>query len=223
MRVHSKENHRSASFRLLPWLHCSGVLVVVVCNALFSAIHSPLGREISAGESPGFAWIRDNILICMGIGLTVLFGVGWIQIRHLRQFSNTAKRWLLFSIFLEVLASGAIGISILFGQTAYLTPVSTVLMLTLLIQAMITFRYAGNCLIDQHSLNFGQYSEHSGLFLCLLFLIGAFVALIEPSWHRLADQVVLDSTWDVHLRYIYPALLSGAINLWIGIGMQSVA
>jgi hypothetical protein len=56
----------------------------------------------------------------------------------------------------------------------------------------------------------------------LLFVIGAFVSLIEPSWHRLADQIVLDSAWDVRLRYVYPSLLSGIINLWIGIGMLVV-
>jgi hypothetical protein len=56
-------------YHILPWLHFSAALLVIVFNALFSAVHSPLGQEISAGESPGFAWIRANIDICMGLGL----------------------------------------------------------------------------------------------------------------------------------------------------------
>ena len=207
---------------MLPWLHCAGALVVVVCNALFSAIHSPLGQEISAGESPGFSWIRDNIIICMGLGLAYFLWVGWIQIRHVRQSSDTASRWLRLWICLEALGIGVIGMSILFAKTAYLFPASTVLIISVLVQGIIAFRYAGNYGIDPHLLNFRQDSANTGIFLFLLFMIGAFVSLIEPSWHRLADLIVLDSKWDAFLRYVFPSLLSGTINVWVGIGMLIV-
>ena len=52
---------------LLPWLHFFAAFLILVFNALFSAARSPLGQEISAGESPGFAWIRVNITTCMGL------------------------------------------------------------------------------------------------------------------------------------------------------------
>jgi hypothetical protein len=48
------DGKRASISWILPWLHFLAALVVVVLNALFSAVHSPLGHEISAGESPGF-------------------------------------------------------------------------------------------------------------------------------------------------------------------------
>ncbi|MDX2453832.1 sulfatase-like hydrolase/transferase, partial [Desulfosarcina sp.] len=112
--------------------------------------------------------------------------------------------------------------SILFAKTAYLFPASTVLIISVLVQGIIAFRYAGNYGIDPHLLNFRQDSANTGIFLFLLFMIGAFVSLIEPSWHRLADLIVLDSKWDAFLRYVFPSLLSGTINVWVGIGMLIV-
>ena len=73
--------------RILPWLHFSGALLVVVLSALFSAVYSTLGQEISAGESPGFAWLRATITTGMGFGLVYLILVCWIQLRQMRQSS----------------------------------------------------------------------------------------------------------------------------------------
>ncbi len=94
--------------RVLPWLHFSAAILVVVTNALFSAVHSPLGQEISAGESPGFAWIRANITPCVGIGLVYLILICWIQLRQMRQSSFGADRWLPFWVCLQVLSIAAI-------------------------------------------------------------------------------------------------------------------
>lgn len=60
---------------LLPRLYILGAALVVVVTALFAAVHSPLGQEISAGESPGFDWIRANII--PGIGLALVY---WILV-----------------------------------------------------------------------------------------------------------------------------------------------
>ena len=76
-------NKSSRISSLLPWLHILGAALVVVVTALFSAVHSPLGQEISAGESPGFAWIRANIIPCIGFALVYLILVCWLQIKHL--------------------------------------------------------------------------------------------------------------------------------------------
>jgi hypothetical protein len=35
--------------RILTWLHILGAALVVVVTALYGAVHSPLGQEISAG------------------------------------------------------------------------------------------------------------------------------------------------------------------------------
>jgi len=43
--------HSSAGLtRILTWLHFSGAIFAVVLTALFSAVHSPLGQEISSGD-----------------------------------------------------------------------------------------------------------------------------------------------------------------------------
>jgi len=219
MPLHLKDKHLSGIYRILPWLHVTGAFFVVMCNALFSAIHSPLGLEISAGESPGFSWIQANMTTCMSMVLVYLFGVGWIQIGHPQRSSSTAKRWLPLLIFLESLGMGVMGMSIVFEQAALLHPVSTVLMISVLAQATLAFQYSEQRIIRQRALNFQQNSANTGIFLSLLFILGAFVSSIEPSWHRLADQIVLDSKWDVLLGYIFPAILSGTINVWFGIGM----
>jgi len=58
--------------RLLPWLHFFGAILVFVLISLFTAIHSELGNEISAGESPGFTWMSANIIKFLWMGLAYL-------------------------------------------------------------------------------------------------------------------------------------------------------
>ena len=89
-------------FRSLPWLHFTGAMLFIVLNGVFSAIHSPLGRKISVGESPGFGWIRANITLCVGLGLVYLVMVCWIQFRQMRQSALTGKKLLPILLFLEV-------------------------------------------------------------------------------------------------------------------------
>ena len=53
----------------------------------------------------------------------------------------------------------------------------------------------------------------------LLFILGAAISLLDPSWHRMEDQILLDSNFESDLRYVFPAVLSGITTAWIGIGM----
>jgi ABC-type Fe3+-siderophore transport system permease subunit len=66
-------------FNTLPWLHFTGACLVFVLIYLFTAIHSQLGHEISAGESPGFAWLGQHIFIFMGLAVGYLIAVGGLQ------------------------------------------------------------------------------------------------------------------------------------------------
>jgi hypothetical protein len=73
--------------KALPWLHFSGACLIFVLLYLFTAIHSQLGQEISAGESPGFAWIGMHIFVFMGLAGAYLIFVGglqhaWIRLNH---------------------------------------------------------------------------------------------------------------------------------------------
>ena len=62
--------------KVLPWLHLCGACLIFVLVYLFTAIHSQLGHEISAGESPGFAFLGEHLFFLMGLALGYLIVVG---------------------------------------------------------------------------------------------------------------------------------------------------
>ena len=205
--------------RILPWLHFAGALLVVIVSALFSAVHSPLGQEISAGESPGFAWIRANITTCTGFGLVYLVLVCWIQLRQMRQSSFVGNKWLPFLVCLQVLGVAAIALMLFFKQTDFLPLVYAVLMISILIQGVIAFRRLGLPDFDHQAVMLQKPAANVSLFFILLFIFGAAISLLDPSRQRLADQILLDSNLESHLAYVFPSILSGITSVWLGIGM----
>lgn len=207
--------------RTLPWLLIAGAAMVVVLTALFMSAHSPLGREISAGESPGFAWIRANITVLMGFFLAYLIWVCWFQIKNAKQ-TVPPSRTLSLLICIETACIAVVALLLFFQQTNYLPMISTVLLISLLLQAQINLRHPLMSEVDRHSIVSGDYSINTGLFLILLFAIGASIAFIDPSWRRLSDQILLDSVWDRALADVFPLVLSGATNVWFGIGMMII-
>ncbi len=213
---------KARRYHILPWLHFSAALLVIVFNALFSAVHSPLGQEISAGESPGFAWIRANINICMGLGLVFLILVSGIQLRQMRQSSFKDNRLLLFFVCLEVFSVAAIALLLFYKRTDFLPSVYAILMLSVLIQGIIVFRRPGLAGLDHQAVILQKPAANAGLFFILLFIFGATISLLEPSRHRLADQIVLDSNFESLLGYVFPSILSGITGLWLGIGMLGI-
>ena len=207
--------------RILPWLHILGAAMVVVLTGLFSAVHSPLGLQISAGESPGFAWIGANITSLMGCVLAYLIMVCRLQIKQMRQYSQTYKVLRLL-VCIEVVVIAIAAPLIYLQLTQFLAPALTALLISLLLQALF-LRWRSNpaeahrqCILSR------KYSTSSGLFLVLLFAIGAAISILDPSWRRLADQVFLDSDWAYILRYLYPPAISGVVSVWFGIGMLFV-
>ena len=206
-------------YHILPWLHFSGALLVVVLNALFSAVHSPLGQEISAGESPGFAWVRANITMCLGFGLVYLILVCWIQLRQMRPSSFVDSRLLPFLACFEMLGVAAVALLLFSRQPGFLPLGYTVLMISILIQGVITGRRPHISDFEQQSPMLQQPAANAGVFLMLLFIFGAALSFLDPSWRRMADQIVLDTNFESHLRYVFPSILSGATSVWLGIGM----
>jgi len=204
---------------ILPWLHFSGALLIVVLNALFSAIQSPLGQEISAGESPGFAWFRSHITTCMGFGLVYLILVCWIQLRQMRQSSSVVNKLLPLLVCLELLGVAAIALLLFSHQTDLVSLGYTVLMISILIQGVIAFGRPDLPDFYHQALMSQKPAANARRFIILLFFFGAGISFLDPSWHRLADQIVLDTTFESLLRHVSPAILSGTINVWLGIGM----
>jgi hypothetical protein len=207
--------------RILPWLHIFGAAFVVIFSGLSSAVHSPLGLQISAGESAGFAWIGANITSLMGCVLVYLILVCRLQIKQLQPFLQASKTLPLL-ICIEVVAIACVAPLIYFQRTQYLAPTLTALMLCLLLQALYILWRSDPSDDQRRSVISPHYSTSKGLFLVLLFAIGAAISILDPSWRRLSDQVFLDSDWAYKLRYLYPPMLSAVNTVWFGIGMMAI-
>jgi glucan phosphoethanolaminetransferase (alkaline phosphatase superfamily) len=219
MPLPPSDSERIRSYRILPWLYFLGALLVVFLNAASSAVHSPLGQEISAGESPGFAWLQTNITTCIGLGLVYVVVVCWLQLRQMRQSSFGDYRLVSMLLCPQLLSVAAIALLLFFRQSSLLSLFYAVLLTSFLIQGVIAFRRLGFAEVEPQSLISKQPALNAGLFLMLLFILGTAISLLDPSWHRMEDQILLDSKFESHLRYVFPALLTGITTAWIGIGM----
>ena len=209
--------------KIIPWLHFLGAVIIVILFALFSAVHSELGGEISVGESQGFAWVRANITVCIWLGLVYLILVGWLQHRQTRYSSSASYRRLLqIFVWLEIMSIAASALVFYYQRFNLLPIVHSVLVLAILSQGVLTFWGWVIIHVDLTDVEFQKSETNAGLFLILLFLIGAAIGYLEPSWRRLTDQVALDSEFECLLRYGYPPILSGITNVWFGIGMLAV-
>lgn len=208
--------------RLLPWLPSFGALLFVVLYALRSAISSPLGQEISIGESPGFAWIRTYLHIGMGFGLIYIVWICWIQLRHARLLSF-GIRWLVpLTAWFQILAVAAMAWLLYFDQSGFLNWVWNALLISLLIQWIITFLSSWPVDFDHPMLTAQHPLRNSGLFFAILFIFSAVIPFLDPSWHRLSDQIVLDTPIEKILRYLFPPFMSGITGVWLAIGMRLV-
>jgi hypothetical protein len=62
-----------------------------------------------------------------------------------------------------------------------------------------------------------QRESHPLLFLVLLFFLNVVVAQLDPSWYRLKEYMYLNSSVEVVLRKLIPAVFAGTTGLWFGI------
>jgi len=209
---------KKGMYQILPWLHFSAALLVVVLNALFSAVHSPVGQEISPGESPGFDWIRTQLTTCIGFGFVYLILVGWIQLRQMRR-SNLTTRLLPLLVCLEVLSIAIMALLLLFQYTKFLPWVQSVLLISILLQGVFALSFCRLPKIDRQALLVQKPAPNAELFLILLFIFGATLSFLDPSRHRLADKIVLDTNFESFLKHVFPPILSGMTSVWIGIAM----
>jgi glucan phosphoethanolaminetransferase (alkaline phosphatase superfamily) len=125
-------------------------------------------------------------------------------------------------ICIEVACIALMALLLFFQRTNFLPLVLTVLRVSLLLQALISHWRSDLIEADRQSVVSRKYSTNTGLFLVLLFVIGAVISFLDPSWRRLSDQVLLDSDWEYKLRYLYPLVLSGVTTVWFGIAMMFI-
>jgi hypothetical protein len=88
----------------LPWLYFFGALLAFTLITLFTVIHSELGREISVGENPGFAWVRENITTCLWILPGYLAWVFWLQYWESRRLSGRSLQIITGLVGVELLS-----------------------------------------------------------------------------------------------------------------------
>jgi len=221
MHPTSIPRHPDKYATILPWLHLLGAALVVVVYGLFEAVSSPLGQEISGGESPGFAWLRDHIVPAVAVVLVYLILVCRLQISRMGT-SQPLLRILAVLVCVEVAGIALIAVLLFKQGTGLMSWVQTVVLVTILVQCLLALRSTEPEGPDSEAAVFLKPSASAGLFLVLLFVMGAGISFLDPSWRRMSDQVLLDSEIEYNLRHLFPPTLSGVTSVWFGIGMLAI-
>jgi glucan phosphoethanolaminetransferase (alkaline phosphatase superfamily) len=203
-------------FNTLPWLHFTGACLVFVLIYLFTAIHSQLGREISAGESPGFAWLGQHIFIFMGLAVGYLIAVGGLQRDWMRSNDNLTAAALKLPVRIQFIAVGLLALAVFNGWSHIISAVGFLLLGSILMQgyAVLWFQKFKNA-DDPHRLR--QRASHTLMFLVLVFGLNVMIAQLDPSWHQLNQYIHPNSRAEMALRKIIPGAFAGTTGLWFGI------
>jgi glucan phosphoethanolaminetransferase (alkaline phosphatase superfamily) len=202
---------------ILPALHFIGAYLAFFLFYFFSALHSQLGHEISAGESPGFAWIGRHVSVFMAMGLSYLLGVSWLQ--HLWLRSNTQPPLYGLNIFIVIQYLSIVIFFLAFysGWNYVISSMPFLLLASIFIQGFILLWH------QKFKNNDGTYllqekESRPVLFLFLLFLLNLIIAYLDPSTQRFKDYVQLHSNVELFLQKVIPPLFAGTTGLWFGIG-----
>ena len=202
--------------KALPWLHFCGAFLAFVLVYFFAAVHSQLGREISAGESPGFAFMAEHLVVFMGLALGYLIVVGALQQSWIRCEAIAKAATLKLSACIQFVCVAIIALVIWKGWNHIVSVAAFVLLLSVLMQAYIVLwhqqvrnRETPRC--------FRHTESHALLFLSLLFLLNAIVTQLDPAWYRLKDYMPLNSGVEIVLQKLFAAVFAGITGLWFGI------
>ncbi len=222
MNFNSAKNLSLRSSPIMPWLHFFGAILVFVLISLFTAIHSELGNEISAGESAAFAWSSANIIKLLWMGLAYLACVFWLHYRQNRLTTPRFSRIIKILIWIEFLSIATITIVLFYAWYVFLPLVHTVLLISILLQGVFALNH-NNLHGLKSCIEFLQKPERNiGLFLIFLFFFGAALVFVDPTWNRVLGRVLLDSDFEYFLGYVLPLIFSGLTSLWFGIGMGAI-
>jgi len=222
MNLSSVKNIPLRSSRILPWLHFFGAILVFVLISLFTAIHSELGNEISAGESSGFAWIGANIINFLWMGLAYLVFVFGLQYRQNRQTAPHFPRVVIMLVWIEFLSIAALATVLLYARHVFLPAVHTILLISILLQGVLALDHNGLPGMAPCIEVLEKPERNIGLFLALLFFCGAVLVFLDPTWNRALDRILLDTGFEYFLGVFLPPIFSGLTSLWFGIGMVAI-
>ena len=200
----------------LPWLHFTGAVLVFLLIYIFTAIHSQLGHEISAGESPGFAWLGKHLSIFMVLAAGYLILVSWLQHQWTRTYAGNILRYLKIAALIQFACVGILVLALYSGWNNLTPAVPFVLLASILLQGYVIF-WCQQFQNKNDIYRLQPKENHPLLFLILLLFINVFIAQLDPSWQRLKDHVHLQSGGDIFLQKFIPPVFAGTTGLWFGI------
>jgi hypothetical protein len=200
----------------LPWLHFGGAYLAFVLVYFFAAVHSRLGQEISAGESPGFTFLAEHLTVFMILALGYLILVGVLQQSWIRSDGAADTATLQSSARIQFVCVALLALAIWKGWSHFASAAAFVLLASILMQAYIVLWYQQ---IRNHNmpLHIRYQESHVLLFLALLVLINVIVTRVDPAWHLPKDFMHFDSSVAIALQNLIRAAFSGITGLWFGI------
>jgi hypothetical protein len=203
-------------FKTLAWLHFTGAFLIFLLIYLFIAIHSQLGREISGGESPGFAWFGKHIFIFMGLAVGYLIVVGWLQQLWVRSNCDHYVALLKIPAIVQFLSVGLLALAVFNGWNNLISAVPFFLLASILMQGY-TVLWHQRFKNRDAPYRFQQIESQTLSFLGVLFFLNVIVVQLDPSWQRLKEYIHLNSSVEIILQKLIPAVFAGTTGLWFGI------
>ncbi len=214
------EGPRRARLTLRPgallWFQVVEAVVVFVLVGVYAASRSPLGRYLSAGESPFFVWSRMHALPLFWSGLGVVF-----LICAVRAWAPEQRPVLIQALICsEVAALAAMALGSLSGDDGILGAAHVAFQASLVLQ---TIEVAARAPGAAEAAALLLVPERRLLaFLSFSFVLAGAPALFDPGAHRIRAITDLDSAVDIALSVVLPPLLSGSAGVWLGIGIAGL-
>ncbi len=201
------------------WLQLFGALMAFLLISFFTATQSELARSISPGESPFLQWMRNHTTEFLWSGLAYLLLTAGLQYIAIRFSRDDSLREMMGLVGAELVAVGLLGYALAAQRNGLLAWGHTLLQVSILLQAYVTLGRSRPVAPDESVQVLDMQEKSSTLFLSFLFVFAAIPAVLDPSWHRMQEYVQLDSNFEIALSHVLPAVLSGVIGLWFGIGV----
>lgn len=203
---------------ITPWLQLFGALLAFVLISLFTAIQSELGKHVSTGESPAFAWARTYMTELLWFGLAYLLVTSALQHLGTRLAYQHSPPCLKALMGVEMVAVGILAMAFVNRWDGVLPWGHALLQLCILLQVFVAL-WRSSAAESNASIRILDLSERSHfLFLSFLFLLAAVPAYLDPSWQRMQGHVQLDSRFEIVLSRVLSAVFSGVTGLWFGMG-----
>ncbi len=205
----------------LPWLHFCGTCFFFVLFYFFAAFHSQLGQEISAGESPGFAFLGENLMTFMSLAAGYLIAIAGFQSLWLRSCAIPQATAIKVTAGFQFIGIGVLALAVLSGWNQFANVTAILVLASILVQGYLAL-WIHRLREKDIPYRFDQRETQVLLFLVFIFLVNALVAQMDPSWHRLKEFIHLNSSMALFLQKLVAALFAGVTGLWFGIATMAI-